>query len=123
LTCHLYRITYAPGLSGLAIGQNKVNLDGCYGLSNPIEVHKNFVDGGVLELATGGTTLTVCTEDGIADPIDFVVTHLLEQPLILKVLDLKIAWCTMFVTQSQSTIMQLVLISVSGQLVTHYLTQ
>jgi len=74
LTCHLYRITYAPGLSGLVIGQNKVNLDGCFGLSNPIEVNKDFVDGGALELATGGTTLTVCSDDGVADPFDFVVT-------------------------------------------------
>ena len=74
LTCHLYRITYAPGLTGLVVGQNKVNLDGCFGLSNPIEVFKNNVAGGSLELATGGTVMTVCSGDGLADPIEFVVT-------------------------------------------------
>ena len=73
-TCHLYRITYAPGLSGLALGQNKVNLTGCYGLSNPIEVNKNYVDGGNLTLATGGTVLTVCSSDGLADVVEFTVT-------------------------------------------------
>ena len=74
LTCHLYHITYAPGIGGLAIGSNKVNLTGCYGLSNPIEVHKDFVDGGALALASGGTTVSVCSFDGLEDPIEFVVT-------------------------------------------------
>ena len=71
-TCHLYHITYAPGIGGLEIGSNKVNLTGCYGLSNPIEVHKNYVNGGTLSLAEGGTTVAVCSFDGLADPIEFV---------------------------------------------------
>ncbi len=74
LSCHLYRMTYAPGLLGLEIGENKVNLEGCYGLSNPIEVFKDYVDGGMLELETGGTALTVCSTDGLSDPVGFVVT-------------------------------------------------
>jgi len=73
-TCHIYHITYAPGLTGLVIGENKVNLDGCYGLSNAIEVFKDYVQGGTLEVATGGTAISNCSFDGIADPIEFAVT-------------------------------------------------
>jgi len=72
--CHIYHISYAPGLTGLVIGENKVNLGGCYGLSNPIEEFKDYVQGGTLEVSGGGTAITNCSFDGLADPIEFAVT-------------------------------------------------
>jgi len=37
-------------------------------------MHLDFVQGGVLELATGGTTIAVCSFDGLEDLIEFEVT-------------------------------------------------
>ncbi len=74
-TCHLYHITYAPGLEGLEVGLNKVNLTGCFGLSTPIEVFKNFVSGGNLTFTGSGTSMDICSFDGISDLTEFVVTN------------------------------------------------
>jgi len=39
-TCLIWYIAYEDGLSGLMMGMNAADLDGCYSLSNPINVIK-----------------------------------------------------------------------------------
>ncbi len=62
--CLIWNLSYQDGLTGSTIGANVENLDGCYSLSNSIRVNRDSVDGGDLELAGGGTTLTICSGDG-----------------------------------------------------------
>ena len=57
-TCFIYYIRYEDGLQGLATGQNLNNLQGCWDLSNRIEVIRQTPDGGQVTLQNGGTEYT-----------------------------------------------------------------
>jgi len=62
--CLIWNIAYADGLTGLAMGNNVSDLDGCYGLSNSISVTRTEVAGGTLE----GGPFEFCV-DGTADMV------------------------------------------------------
>ncbi|MDC8003193.1 T9SS type A sorting domain-containing protein [Aureisphaera galaxeae] len=84
--CDIWYIRYEDGLSGNMVGQNIADLEGCFDLSNAIEVIREEADGGSVEIdiaATGnpnGTTsisadgleAVICV-DGRMDPL--VVSH------------------------------------------------
>ncbi len=70
--CVIWHLSYADGLTGAALGNNATtDLEGCYGLSNPITVTRNEPLGGTI--ATSDPT-SICVGDGIADPIDVTLT-------------------------------------------------
>ncbi|MEO0403727.1 MAG: hypothetical protein AAF193_02540, partial [Bacteroidota bacterium] len=59
-TCFIWYIRYEDGLTGNASGNNLADLDGCFALSNAIEVIREVPDGGMVELANGGTEFAQC---------------------------------------------------------------
>ncbi len=64
-SCLIWHLAYENGLTGLTVGANASNLNGCYDLSDPILVNRNHPEGGTL---TGGP-FEFCVEDGAADNI------------------------------------------------------
>jgi hypothetical protein len=63
--CQVWYLSYEDGLTGLAPGMNLDDLDGCFGLSNPIAVIRNQPEGGTLE----GGPFQFCVGDGNSDNI------------------------------------------------------
>ena len=70
-TCQIWYLAYAEGLQGLAMGNNVSDLEGCFDLSNPITVVRNFNEGGGIALPNGGTEMTICADD-VPSPITVV---------------------------------------------------
>ncbi|MEL6123767.1 MAG: CHRD domain-containing protein, partial [Bacteroidota bacterium] len=64
-TCLVWHLSFEDGLTGAAVGANAGDLEGCFDLSNPIEVVRNQPDGGTLE----GGPFEFNVGDGIADTI------------------------------------------------------
>ena len=65
-TCLVWHLSYEDGIEGLEIGNNASrDLQGCFGLSNSIEVTRTSVIGGDLE----GGPFSFCVGDGIIDTI------------------------------------------------------
>ncbi len=66
--CLIWHLSYEDGLTGLEAGNNAADLQGCFSLSNPIEVNRNQPNGGTLE----GGPFSFCVGDGVADniPVD-----------------------------------------------------
>jgi len=64
-TCLVWHLSFEDGLMGAEVGNNASDLVGCFDLSNPIEVVRNEVNGGILE----GGPFAFCVGDGIADTI------------------------------------------------------
>ena len=69
--CLIWHMSYENGVSGLAPGTLLDNLDGCFNLSNSIEVTRNQVTGGTI--ATTDPTV-ICTGNGIDDLVDVSIT-------------------------------------------------
>ncbi|WP_298896754.1 T9SS type A sorting domain-containing protein [uncultured Psychroserpens sp.] len=65
-TCLVWHLSFEDGLEGAVVGNNANELQGCYSLSNPIEVYRNQPEGGVLE----GGPFEFTVGDGVADNID-----------------------------------------------------
>jgi len=68
-TCLIWHLSYEDGLTGMTVGMNTADMDGCYELSNSITVVRNEPDGGTL--STDDET-TICV-DGVPDPIEITV--------------------------------------------------
>jgi len=60
--CQIWHLSYDGTIGGLAIGENALNLTGCFGLSNPIIVNKTRTSGGVLSY-DNRTFLQICGDD------------------------------------------------------------
>lgn len=70
----LWHLSFNGTLNGAAVGQNANDLSGdCFGLSNFIQISVADVDGGTIS-SSNGTTMTICSGDGIADVIDISLT-------------------------------------------------
>jgi len=63
--CLVWHLSFADGLLGAEVGNNAVDLLGCFSLSNPIEVIRNSPNGGDIE----GGPFEFCVGDGEADTI------------------------------------------------------
>jgi len=70
-TCLIWHISFEDGLTGAMMNANAADLDGCFGLSNPITVIRNGVNGGAI--STDDPT-EICAGDGIPDPINVTLT-------------------------------------------------
>ena len=73
-TCLVWHIAYHDTLSGVAVGNNTADIQGCYDLSNAIIVTRFGVDGGTLTTIDGDTALTICAGDSISDAFDVTLT-------------------------------------------------
>ena len=72
-TCLIYHLSSNPGLIGLELGVSTNDLAGCFDLSNPITVIRQFVAGGNLLLTDSTTTTTIIAGDGISDAFDVLL--------------------------------------------------
>jgi len=63
--CLVWHLSFEDGLTGADVGNNASDLEGCFSLSNPIEVVRNNPVGGSLE----GGPFEFCTGNGEADNI------------------------------------------------------
>ncbi|MEL6802902.1 MAG: hypothetical protein AAFO91_03865, partial [Bacteroidota bacterium] len=68
--CLVYHISFEDGLTGLTEGENLMDLDGCFNLSNFIQTNRNQPDGGLLEggpfeFTSGDGNPDMIPEDGI----------------------------------------------------------
>jgi predicted small secreted protein len=89
-TCQIWYLRYEDGLLGKEVGNNLEDLEGCFDLSNPLDVIREEADGGTVAIdleATGnpngtttfnGDTEAVICVDGQMDPI--VVIHENDSP-------------------------------------------
>jgi hypothetical protein len=71
--CQIWHIAFAPGLNGLAIGENVNDLDGFFDFSNPISVNRQEVSGGSMETEDGMTEITIPVGEGVVDSIDLLL--------------------------------------------------
>jgi hypothetical protein len=75
-TCEIWYVRYlTDGFSGLEAGNLLSDLEGCFDLSNPLQVIREIPDGGTVTLANGGTNFIGCAGD-----IVFDVTHTTTAP-------------------------------------------
>ncbi len=72
--CSVYSIVHTGPITGLSVGENLVNLTGCFLLSNPIIVDRISVIGGTVSLMSGGQDITLCTNDGMDETLTFTTT-------------------------------------------------
>ena len=68
--CLIWHLSFEDGLTGVEVGNNTADIVGCYDFSNAITVIRNGVDGGILEIAGGGTEIEICAGDGVSDAFD-----------------------------------------------------
>ena len=59
----IYNIKHAQGVQGIALGEYLSDIQGCYSISNPIQVTKGNNDGGELTF-NGKTNALICLSDG-----------------------------------------------------------
>ncbi|WP_020569073.1 CHRD domain-containing protein [Neolewinella persica] len=79
--CTLYAVSHDGTLAGAEQGAAFADLSGCFDLSNPVVVTRNTgndcegcdVEGGILSLIDGGTTMRICAGDGTPDPFNVVL--------------------------------------------------
>ncbi len=72
-TCDIWYLAYEDGLTGLAMGGNIADLDGCFDLSNAITVTRNQAEAGAIALEGGETSTTICVDD-MADPLAVIMS-------------------------------------------------
>ncbi|MEM8907116.1 MAG: T9SS type A sorting domain-containing protein, partial [Bacteroidota bacterium] len=65
-TCLVWHLSYDGEITGLEMGLNANDLQGCFDLSNPVEVIRNQPEGGELV----GGPFEFCVGDGIADMLE-----------------------------------------------------
>ena len=64
-TCLIWNVSYSGEIIGLEVDSSALNLQGCFGLSDSVEVIRTGGDGGVLE----GGPFSFCVGDGLGDTI------------------------------------------------------
>ena len=73
-TCRIWSISYNNELTGLSVGNNISDLNGCFDLSNEVTVVRLGLNGGNLTTTDGLTEVYVCSNDGISDQFDVMLT-------------------------------------------------
>jgi hypothetical protein len=69
--CLVWHLSFEDGLMGAEVGLNANDLVGCFDLSNPINVFREEVNGGMVMTEDGETVVYTCAGDSIADIIRF----------------------------------------------------
>ncbi|MDA8693537.1 hypothetical protein N9L92_05680, partial [Saprospiraceae bacterium] len=86
-TCFIQLVAYSFGLEGLALGSSIDSLDGCFTLSNTIEIAKKQLNGGMLTTVGGDTMAQFCVGDGVADLLDVILIDTLGEDQNFIVVD------------------------------------
>ena len=74
--CIIQNVSFAGNLAGFAIGSNINNLSGsCFGLSNPIVITKQDVEGGVLG-SNGFSFINICEGNGTSNIVDLMANNI-----------------------------------------------
>ena len=64
-TCFLWHLSYEDNVTGIQVGLNLSNIQGCHNLSNSLVIEKTRPNGGIIS----GGPFSFCVGDGIADNI------------------------------------------------------
>ena len=72
--CQIWNLSHATGLTGLVVGNNISQLDGCHAFSNPLTVNREGLSGGVLTDLDGNTTTQICLSTGLIDLLEVMLT-------------------------------------------------
>ncbi len=73
--CQIWFLAFLDGLTGLSIGNNVSDLNGCYGLSQrPVTVTREGLTGGNLLTSDGLDQVSFCVGNGEADLVNVVLT-------------------------------------------------
>ena len=72
--CVIYHLSFEAGVTGISVGGNISDIQGCFALSTGITVDRSQPEGGNIELSDGSTELTICAGDGESDAFDVVLT-------------------------------------------------
>ena len=72
--CLIWHLASIDPVMNLGVGNNVADVTGIFDLSNPIEVDRTQVSGGVISHSSGSDTISIVTNDGIADLIDLDLT-------------------------------------------------
>lgn len=70
----IYQLSYNDNLTGLSVGSSLTNLDGCFTLSNAINVKSSELDAGKLALENGDVETSICVGDCASDLINVNLT-------------------------------------------------
>lgn len=84
--CQIWHVSF-HGQFNLTEGINLDELEGCFDLSNPINITKTNVQGGTLTLEGGGDALTICADDGISDAFNIMLLNALGDTSLWVVTD------------------------------------
>ena len=87
-SCLIWNISFEDNISGLEIGENIDNISGCFNISNSIAVERIQIIGGELTSDQNTNTITICSGDGIDDPIVFTASNFQGQSSELVVTDI-----------------------------------
>ncbi|MEL6989822.1 MAG: hypothetical protein AAGK97_18585, partial [Bacteroidota bacterium] len=72
--CLVWYVRFNGSLTGVAVGNNVADVEGCYALSNPITVTREAVEASSIFLSDGSTETTICAGDGNPDPLNVFVS-------------------------------------------------
>ncbi len=72
--CQIWHMSMIGTVTGIVMGENVSGFEGCFDLSNPITIVRDFVDGGMVSTDSLDTELTICVGDSIRDVLNFVNT-------------------------------------------------
>ena len=72
--CLVWLLTSEGELTGLDIGLNTSEIQGCFDLSNPITVNRTGVNAGEITTTDSTTELSTCAGDGVSDAFDVIIS-------------------------------------------------
>ncbi|MEO0626942.1 MAG: hypothetical protein AAFY91_08120, partial [Bacteroidota bacterium] len=71
--CLVWHISFEDDVTGLVEGGNAEDIDGCFDLSNFIQVTRYVAEAGEISLESGGTDTSICVDE-FEDPLDVIGT-------------------------------------------------
>ncbi|MDA8693432.1 T9SS type A sorting domain-containing protein, partial [Saprospiraceae bacterium] len=76
-TCQIYHLSFDAFFTGLALGNNISNFDGCFDLSNAITINKSTTNGGVLSAPGNVTSVNLCNNGSGVNPLSLSVSNVI----------------------------------------------
>lgn len=75
--CRVWYLSYIDQITGVAVDNNLTDIGGCFALSSPVTIERQGITGGNLMTSDNLTQLSICVGDGVADPINVILTDTL----------------------------------------------
>ena len=73
-TCLIWHISYNGSLTGVEVGNNADDIEGCFDLSNAITVVRRGAHAGMITTSEGDTAITICAGDGVSDAFEVSIS-------------------------------------------------